>query len=60
MEQSNDVQQQHLIAELKKDKIKHNPANIVKIAKQKTGKGGERCSGLQHILDNHRLFNPRS
>lgn len=61
MEQSNDDQQQSLIAELKKAQIKHNPANIVKIAKQitgkiiflETGKGGERGSGLQHILDNH-------
>ena len=60
MKKSNNVKQHPLIAEQKKDKIKHNPANIVKIAKQKTGKGGERGSGLQHILDNHRLFNPRS
>jgi hypothetical protein len=62
MEQSSDDQQQYLIAELEKAKIKHNPANIVKIAKQitgkiiflETGKGGERGSGLQHILDNHK------
>jgi len=38
MEQSSDDQQQYLIAELEKAKIKHNPANIVKIAKQITGK----------------------
>ena len=62
MEQSSDDQQQYLITELEKAKIKHNPANIVKIAKQitgkiiflETGKGGERGSGLQHILDNHK------
>lgn len=61
MEKSNDDQQQYLIAELEKAKIQHTPANIVKIAKQKTGKiifletgkGGERGSGLQHILENH-------
>ena len=61
MEQSSDDQQQRLIAELEKDEIKHNPANIIKIAKQITGKiifletekGGERGSGLQHILENH-------
>lgn len=51
-----------LIAELQQASIKHNPEEIVRIGKTpenkviflEIGKGGERGSGLTHILENHR------
>jgi filamentous hemagglutinin len=58
----NNDQKKLLIAELKKAAIKHTPENILRITKDpsgkivflETGKGGERGSGLLHILENHR------
>ena len=55
-------QKKLLIAELKKAAIKHTPENIIRITQNpsgkivflETGKGGERGSGLLHILENHR------
>ncbi len=55
-------QKKLLIAELRKAAIKHTPENIIRITKDpsgkivflETGKGGERGSGLLHILENHR------
>ena len=62
MEHPNKDQKKLLIAELKKAGIKHTPENIIRIAKDsngkiiflETGKGGDRGSGLLHILENHR------
>ncbi len=62
MEHPNNAQKKLLIAELKKAAIKHTPENIIiitqdpsgKIVFLETGKGGERGSGLLHILENHR------
>jgi hypothetical protein len=58
----NNDQKKLLIAELKKAGIKHTPENIIRITQNpsgkivflETGKGGERGSGLLHILENHR------
>ncbi len=62
MEHPNNAQKKLPIAELKKAGIKHTPENILRITKEprgkiiflETGKGGERGSGLLHILENHR------
>ncbi|WP_287710731.1 MULTISPECIES: hypothetical protein [unclassified Microcystis] len=61
MEHPNNAQKKLPIAELKKAGIKHTPENILitkeprgKIIFLETGKGGERGSGLLHILENHR------
>jgi hypothetical protein len=62
MEHPNNAQKKLLIAELKKAGIKHTPENIIRITQDpkgkiiflETGKGGERGSGLLHILENHR------
>jgi hypothetical protein len=51
----------HLIAELKQLGIKHSPERMLRIARLsdgkivflEEGKGGERGSGLQHILEKH-------
>lgn len=51
-----------LIAELNQQHIKHNPEQIVRIAKQadgkiiflEEGKAGRRGSGLSHILEKHK------
>jgi hypothetical protein len=58
----NNDQKKLLIAELKKAGIKHTPENIIRITQNPSGKivfletrkGGERGSGLLHILENHR------
>ncbi|TRV06213.1 MAG: hypothetical protein EWV41_14620 [Microcystis wesenbergii Mw_MB_S_20031200_S109] len=57
----NNDQKKLLIAELEQAAIKHTPENILRITKYprgkivflETGKGGERGSGLLHILENH-------
>ncbi|TRV45276.1 MAG: hypothetical protein EWV53_21440 [Microcystis panniformis Mp_MB_F_20051200_S9] len=57
----NNDQKKLLIAELKKAGIKHTPENIIRITQDpkgkiiflETGKGGDKGSGLLHILENH-------
>ncbi|XZO00971.1 MAG: hypothetical protein ACM65L_21055 [Microcoleus sp.] len=60
--QANDAEKAALITELQQAGIKHAPEEIVRIGKTdrgtiiflEIGKGGDRGSGLTHIIENHR------
>ncbi|MDF0551570.1 hypothetical protein [Kamptonema sp. UHCC 0994] len=56
--ESSETETAALIAELRQNGIKHNPQNIIRIAKTAEGKiifleTGNATSGLQHILKDH-------